>query len=274
MSSDDARDIKTHFDEWLRLFDTAKRIAPSVQQAREFADWQVTAYDVLKVDATSKINAIDQHLSREFALLKRDLPLPPNYSPIDKYGVTFQTTFATTTSVTSGTAAIFDVLLSVADFSGKPSLKADQAIKSYEQLQRTQGRITEARSRLIEHFPILLAFFEQAEKTYHLAAINPDDIPPAALEMRTLLDKLKGELFSKARHNINENMTWTTIAERLARNEDARNILLEEETKRSQLIGRLSGIQKRREANNLSPLSSAWTLVVDHIFIVCGSIKP
>lgn len=275
MSSDNARDIKTHLDEWLRRFDTAKRIAPSVQQAREFADWQVIAYDALKADVVSKVNAnVDQHLSRELTLLKRDLPLLPDYNPIDKYRAPFQTNFATTTSVASGTAALFDALLMEVGSYKKTSLKANQAIQSYERLQRTQGRITEARSRLIAHFPKLLEYFEQAETTYHLAAINPDDMPSAALAMRTLLDKLKGELFNKARHGTNENMTWATFAEQLARNEDARNTLLEEDERRIKLIDSLSSTLKKREASNSSPLSSVWPLVVDHIFIVCGSIKP
>jgi hypothetical protein len=201
-------------------------------------------------------------------------PYPPDYNPTDKYGAFFPTTFATTTSVASGTAAIFDALLSEVGFSGKPSLKAVQAIKSYEQLQRTQGRITEARSRLIGHFPNLLEFFVKAEKTYHLAVINPDDMPHAVLAMWTLLEKLKGELFNKALHGTNENMTWATFAERLSRNEDARNTLLEEDERRSQLISSLSSALKKREASNSSPLSSVWPLVLDHIFIVCGSIKP
>ncbi len=89
----------------------------------------------------------------------------------------------------------------------------------------------------------------------------------AAAEMRTLLDGVKGALYSKARSNPNENMTWDDMAKRLAKRNTEEAIIAREGKRRSSLYSQLSDIFKDR-GSALPTLTHLWTQVLDHVFTV------
>lgn len=155
------------------------------------------------------------------------------------------------------------------------SPEVTSTLSDYQQLQQSQGRVEETLARLVAFCPSLVALFNAADQAFHLAKLTNSDVPQAAGEMRTLLDKFQGELFSKASRWPKENMTWVTMAERLTsgQNSKERQILLDQEAQRQHLISELSDLLKQRTPPSVSQLSSIWPTVVDHILVTCGCVQ-
>jgi hypothetical protein len=94
--------------------------------------------------------------------------------------------------------------------------------------------------------------------------------------MRNLLEGLKGELWDHARQQKKENMTWSTMAERLAKGKPSgfqHQELLERKKIQSSLTDRLSKILKHREGGTYTNLDTVWTQLVDHIQVVLGLVN-
>jgi hypothetical protein len=163
-------------------------------------------------------------------------------------------------------------LVEVAGLPGASS-EIDDAIKQYAALQQREDRVMGARARLGGAFPSLLGLFDLAEQKFQLAKSNAAQIPDAAAAMRSLLDKLKGELFDKARRGPDENMTWSVMAERLGGAEKNKQAtLLDLEVSRGALYGDLSAFLKQRTALDMKRVTVTWMLFIDHVYAVCGCV--
>lgn len=266
--SDPAKELRDHLAEWLRLYRTAKDIAPYVQRQLESAEWDEGARRLIgRAGAPEEVtHNIDQIMTRVLGEVKISLPLMTDYQQFLDEGIT--TLSSGTVSATSSMVAVLIQIRASPD--ALPEI--DSTIKEYEALQQKQGRFAEARVRLGIHFPSLVGLFDLAEHKFQLAKSDVRQVPDAATEMRTLLDKLKGELFAKAQVNQRENMTWLIMAGRLGTGASQQSTLLDQEVSRVPLIENLSELLKRRMAPDVRALSVAWMLVVDHVYVVCSCI--
>lgn len=116
--------------------------------------------------------------------------------------------------------------------------------------------------------------FDDAEKAYWCSKSDPDNRKEAALNMRNLLDGLKGDLFQLARSHNKENMTWEKMIKRLGigvNNGDEHRALSNQKDVRGTLISYLTDIIKGRDPR--TNLDHLRTQVLDHIYIVLGLLK-
>ena len=121
----------------------------------------------------------------------------------------------------------------------------------------------------MEKFPTVVSKFDLARRAYQQHELGTGEVTSAALEMRTVLDAVKGELFKRARKTSKENMTWEEMSARLASNMDSRETLLKQGKIRSTLYEDLSQVAKQRGVRSIDSL---WTQTLDHLFVVLAEI--
>jgi hypothetical protein len=152
---------------------------------------------------------------------------------------------------------------------------AQPYVETYQILQHNHDRRLTVETLITENFPRLSSHFNIASSTFETAKSLADRIPSASNEMRVVLDKLKGELFEKARSRPKENMTWDVMAERLGKIPDPKSgaqLIKDQEVHRDQLYGLLSQLLKKRDESERAELASLWVLFLDHLAVVLGSI--
>ena len=93
-----------------------------------------------------------------------------------------------------------------------------------------------------------------------------------AVEIRTLIDGVKGDLFNLARKWQKENMSWEEMVERLARGEIEKQELLDQKKVHSSLISRLSDVLKDREGGSITNIENIWIQVLDHLYVLLNLI--
>ncbi len=267
--SDPTRKLREHLTEWLQRFRAAESIAAFVQGQLETAEWQEGARRLLDVAGVPEeiTGIIDQQVNRNLDEVKSAFPLMPVYPKLSDERV-----MAMGSGTVGASSSMIAALVEIVSLPGA-SPEIDRAIRNYTTRQQIEGRLTGARARLREHFPSLVDLFDLAEQKSKLAKGDAEQTPGAATEVRNLLDKVKGELFARARRGPSENMTWATMSERLCEADRRRSeILLDQEVLRGQLYTHLSDLLHRRTALHAKRLSVVWLLVVDHVFVVCGCI--
>lgn len=269
MSAEDkAKANEAYLTEWLRL---VQPLIPEVQKQREIAACDVSGAAALDRNAPPEIVLYtEQSLTRRLDMLKQALPIP-----IDFYGSSPQSIItSTSTANASSSTAIFTSLVELQ--SGTRALPdVDAAVKRYLEVQEKQDRVNDARSRLARHMAHLVLVFNQAEQAFAEAQVSVDYVPKAAAEMRTLIEKLKGELMVLARRDPRENrFPWQTMAERLTvgRDPSLRDALIDEERHFKHLWDELTALFKRNVAPSTARLSAARAGVVNHIYVVCGCL--
>lgn len=119
-----------------------------------------------------------------------------------------------------------------------------------------------------------VAFWRRTRKVYMAVRAQTGERTAAAMEIRTLLDGVKGELWERAKKWPKENMTWDIMADRLAVNDLTGHSkeLMTQGKIRSSLIHRLSDIGKDREGGSATNLDYIWTEVLDHLYAILGLI--
>jgi hypothetical protein len=181
------------------------------------------------------------------------------------------------TTVTSGSVT-FNYVNRIGDIGTPDALDYSNTFtQEYKKLQETQERPLSVR-KLLEKLnsPNTLERFENALIAYHKYKSDPREKIPAANHMRNLLDGIKGDLWKRARHWPDENMTWSLMASRLAINGDRgqEHITLDNlKRKKSALNSRLSDVLKDREGASITNLDSIWTEIIDFLFAVLGLIN-
>lgn len=272
MSEDKAKETAAYLEEWLRREQTAHKLVPEVERELELARWGQTGSSIIKKRAPQEITRnVEQGLARDLDVIKKRLPLVPDYGNVEFYGVIPTTTGTSTASAASSSA----VFIALTELHSPDAQEVDEAISEYLRLQEKTKRIEEAKQRLRDHFPSLALLLDSASDAFAHAKVNSNDVPKAAAEIRTFLDKLQGELYDKARRSRSENMGWSTMAERLTPglNSSMRPILLDQEMQRRHLYAELTDLFKGRGATTISRLSQAWAGVVDHIYVTCGCLS-
>ena len=260
---------RKYLQEWLANLDSAQRLTPDVQRKLEQIEWEISALKNSPEEGDeipTLYLVID--IDRDYRSLPTLLPMVPEYD------LSAFTSSAVTTG--SGTASVFEYVTRVGDLES-PNAQ-DYSAKytvAYYDLEASQKRPDDIRS-LLDKLKVQLDRFDEAYSNYYKHKGGVLDKKTAALSMRNFLDGVKGDLFTMARYHPKENMTWETMAKRLAKATDGgdeENLLIDQEDKRSSLISRLSEVLKDREGGSVTNLEYIWTQLLDHVYIVLNLIQ-
>jgi hypothetical protein len=252
---------------WLEQFKKAQDVVQYVQIHLDTTEWAIQVLSNCPADMTSVDFA--NTFSSDYEHVTGVLPVMPDY---DLNALRDSLAFSA-----SGLSALYGFVSSVADMNTQEAQNySDIYCHSYRELQNIQDRsnvVQDLLKKLNNHDT--LDRFDRASKAYFAAKSSTGERTAAALEMRTLLDGVKGILFEKARTKSNENMTWSEMAKRLAKGVAGGNeqqIILNQEAVRQELIDRLSPIAKGWAGKSSENLDHLWTQLLDHIYIVLSLI--
>ena len=105
---------------------------------------------------------------------------------------------------------------------------------------------------------------------------NTVERPAVAIQIRNVLDGIKGYLWKFARRTANENMTWQIMSERLARGglqSKEYSLMIKEDNIFSELIQDLSIVAKCREGEIIKNVEDIWTRFLDHVYRVLSLVN-
>jgi hypothetical protein len=206
---------------------------------------------------------IDEQAGLALERISRILPQMPAYNS----SVSFHINSVTTSSSTATSVYISQV----ADIGTPGAVSyANAALNSYLPLQETHNRADRVRQLLKQRFPSVVARFSSAEQAGKQHQIGTGLPTGAAQEMRNLVDAIQGEVFATARTTPKENMTWSTMSDRLGRDPGSRAVLRNQEFVRSALYGDLSDAAKQRSPGSIDAL---WSRTLDHLLVVCRKLS-
>lgn len=267
----DPIDTRDYLKKWIENCQKANEMLPGVQRSYELIDWQCDALSKLP---ESKRRSLDESsisfFTRNYGEIRNALPMIPTYNP--------QTITLCGTLAVSGASATFDHISKIYDPSDTSfAVFYESQAQNYHRIQQSQNRLEEVRVLLRCQFPDgVMRQYEVTISAYYVAKSGIGEHAVAAGEMRTLLDKVKGELWNKARSHPEENMTWEKMTTRLrpiSRNSVFHTQLMDQEKIRSHLYEILSLIFKRREGDSTRNIDDIWMMVLDHLFVVCNCLR-
>lgn len=263
------KEKKEYLERWLSQVKKVQETVPDVQKNLEVTRWEI---DVLtnQPDEASEIplTGLTSVLEEESNYWISALPMIDSNSDL--------VTSAGSISA-SGTANLYDYVTRVGDIGTPEAVSYSQKyLRLYHELQTTQDRPQIVRNFLEQlNNPQTIERFDRASNTYLATKAGTEQRTTAALEMRNLLDGVKGDLFKMARKHPQDNMTWEKMAERLAKGGSTGTEyqeLIRQQENRSALISRLSDILKDREGGSATNLDNVWIQVINHIYTVLGLI--
>ncbi len=251
-----------HLQTWLTNHRKASEIAPAVQESLEEVAWARQALSTRPPEAGNLSSTqVDQWAYGAFQRITELLPQMPSYEPAVGTQVN---------SVTSSSnAAVMAYILDVRQI-GTPTAVtyAENQAKTYRAIQEKHDRPARVRQLLAQRWPTMLSRFDAAVAACSQCAAGTGSEVAAAVEVRTVLDGVQGELFAEARSFQGEKMSWSKMAHRLGRDPGHQQQLLNQEAPRATLFGHLSAIAKRRPAQQIPSIDSLWSLCLDHLFAV------
>jgi hypothetical protein len=260
-------DARDYLRTWLERSRQAANAAPTVQQLHDLLDWEVRTYERRPAEANSISTAdLDRYVGSVYGRITSALPMIPTMlaSGLTQVG-----------SVTASTSSA--MLTYVIDVSHLQTLDAvnyaSNALAEYQKLQESQQRPAQVRTLLAMHLPTVMAKFDSARDAYQRCQSGFVDKTMAALEMRTFLDGVKGELLERARRQPDENMTIDLALDRLFASAPTRTEIEEQFRQRSSLIGALSAVAKRRDLSKPYELEALWARILDHTFVVVSALQ-
>lgn len=257
---------RDHLKDWLERHRKAQDAVPFVQMNLDITEWEIQALSNRPDEADEiPLGDLESKFGSEYDHLTRALPMMPEYDA---------DALPTLTAVTtSGSADVFAYVTRVGSL-GTPDacVYSQKYTVAYRELQAAQSRPKNVRDLLRKlGNPNTLQRFDRALNACFAATSGTGERTAAAGEMRTLLDGVQGDLFTKARKQPSENMTWETMAERLSTGKPrgmAHQRLINEKNTRSSLISQLSDVLKDREGRSPVNLDDLWSQLLDHLFIV------
>lgn len=149
----------------------------------------------------------------------------------------------------------------------------ENAIAEYRKLQDSHHRPEQIRTLLQEKLPSVTGRFDAALGSYQRWRSGQVNARSAALDMRTFLVGLKGELREKARKHARENMPRQLILDRLFPSASTRIEVQDQFDQRSDLIAALSAVANQRDQDGTLEVDALWSRGLDHAFIVVGALN-
>ena len=264
------KEKKKYLNDWKKGLENAQEALQSVERNLELTDWEIDTLENRPASATSlSSDELTSAFKQDYNYTVGAFPKIPNYSS--------SMALSATSIATSGTVSLYN-RVSQLEGSPNPNIKsyAQQYTERYRSLQESQQRQKQVRD-LVSKFnsPTALNRFDRASKAYLAAKSATGEITQAASEIRNFLYAIKGELYTLARRQPRENMRWTIMSERLAK-QDASNELIQQlagqESVHKILTDQLSDLAKDRRSISITDLQNLWVQVMDHAFTVLGLV--
>jgi hypothetical protein len=254
---------KRHLEEWLRNHKSADDVAAEVQKNLDFTNWQIDALEG-SPDEADEIPRPDltQTLDSDSAYLGEVLPPMPLYD--------MKRVIAASAFTSSGTVPVYQYVSRVGDLGTEDSLKYSSRVTvAFQSLQQAYDRPGEIRE-LVAGLgnPGTLDRFDAALRSLYAYKRGTANRASPAIDMRTLIDGVKGDLCERARSHAKEDMSWETMSARLALGGEAseqHTQLRALEKTHSSLVSRLSDIAKDREAGSLTSVDNVWAEIQDYL---------
>lgn len=265
------REKREYYREWLRRLDKADEAAAEVKRQLEVTEWQIKALECAPPEADEIPKPdLSMTLDSDIANMKIALPFVPLYA---KTGGLSASAFGS-----SGTASVYEYAARVGDL-GTPQAVEYSKSTTWElrQLQQRQDRPAEIRQLLSATCSAsTIERLEACLRSYASYSAGRGNRRAPATDIRTLIDGVKGDLFQCARRHPNENMTWPTMAGRLAIDGEHSSHcqeILRLESRCSSLSSRLSDIIHDREAGSLTNVDDVWAETQDFLVALVGHVR-
>jgi hypothetical protein len=261
------KDPHAYLSTWLERHKKASDVAPEVQKFYEYQEWKRHTLERRPTDASSiSTSRIEESDSAFYERLKTNLPMLPT---IDLGRMTE----IGSSAAYSGTNVVM-YLEEVSQLQTPATNKyVEDAFTEYRKLQDSHDRPEQIRTMLEQKLPSVTARFDTALGSHQRWRSSGVNETGAAVDMRTFLEGLEGQLREKARNHPGENMPPELILERLFPSASTRIEVKEQFNQRSDLVAALSTVAKQRDQEGTLKLDALWLRVLNHAFIVVGALN-
>jgi hypothetical protein len=257
---------RDYLQEWLKSVKAADDAIPEAQKKLEMLNWQIEVLNN-KPEVSDEIPLTDLPtiVDQDDRLTRAVFPIYPH---IDTHEL-----LNTTAVTTSGTAYMYAYLTRVGDLGTEDALDYSKYyIRSYQDIQNNQNRNAEVRkiisTKLSQN---VLERFDRANASMEKYKSGLRERTATAMEFRTLLDGIKGDLIAMGKRSQKEDINWDIMVERVfSSDKQSTNYieLIRQGKLRSSLIESLSRIGKDREGSMTLELENLWIQILDHIFTI------
>ena len=264
---------RAYFEEWLRRHTASDEAAEEVKRQLELTQWQIKAIESSppEADEIPRPN-FGGTLDSDLANLPVVLPLIPEYR---------RTQYLSASAYTStGTMSVFQFASRVGDIPSPAANEySNRVTAEFRQIQARHDRPALLRELLASSCgQSTLKRLEEAILSYQAFHMASGSRRGAATDMRTLIDGVKGDLFSRSMrpNHPKEKVSWGAMSSRLAkggRNSDHHKELKALEDKHTSLSSRLSDVIHDREAGSLTNLDDIWTELQEYLVALLGHIR-
>jgi len=251
---------REYLEEWLANHKAADEVAAEVQKNLDFTNWQIDALETTPPEAEEiPWPDITKTLDSDTSYLVQVLPPMPFYQ---KNMVVSASAFTS-----SGTVSVFQYASRIRDIGTEASVKYSSRVTvAFQDLQRKYDRPSEVRNLLAQLGNAgTVDRFDTAVRSFDAYKRGTASRTAPAIDIRTLIDGVKGDLYVRARTQPKENMDWTTMAKRLALGGQQYSELVDSEKKHSSLVSRLSDIAKDREGGAITDINNVWVETQDYL---------
>jgi len=260
---------REYLETWVERNRRNQELLPLVTDELERVKWEIQVRSALtnhpEAGTTLPPN-LNSRVEQSYAYLMSELPMLPEYKP---------TAFTSIASVGTAVAADFYAFISQTYASLGEILDINQCKISYYQLQQRQNRPQEVLQDIRTlNFPELEDRFAKAQKAYYAHKNGTMVNSAAASELRNLIYSLNGYLLSRAREKPSEQkLRWEQYATRLAPYLNPSH-LYDEIVRQGEVYKEIKQLlSEGGKDRSLIDIESVWTRILDHIYIVLGSIS-
>lgn len=264
MNEDKFNKSRKYLEKWLKRSQEASDIAPRVKQYLDIINWESRTISN-RPSGTESISTfeVDKHADRVYGVLTTNLPMLPEINQ------NFNLYMGTST--VSSSSAVVSFVSSVSHLDTPESTAfASKALEEFNQIQQEYKFPNEIRLLVNGIIPDQKERFNAASTAYDKYISGHAELTTVALEMRTFIDGVKGELFKRARQHNNENMNYKLVYERLYINIENKIEVEEQINQHSVLVGELSELAKRRKTTEVKAL---WMKILNYTYILLSPIK-
>ena len=267
MCTDKLNDARKYLQDWLKRSQEASVAAPQVQQSLEMIEWETKTIRNSPSEASViSTNDVDEHADRVFRGIQENLPMIPkiNANFIADVG----------SSTVSSTSAMVTYVSDVSRLDTQETREfASNALEEFNKIQYKYQFPNEVKLLIVNVFPTLEARFTFAKDAYDKYIAGHGELSTAALEIRTYIEGMKGQLFELAREHNKENMTFDVVLSRLFQNSTRKVDVEEQFNKHAVLISEMSTLAKRRDTVNVSQMQALWAQVLNYSYIILTPLR-
>ena len=267
MSKKTIKDSIDHMETWLIRSKQVADAAPNVKKQLDILKCEAEIINNRPPEAALvPMTEIDTHAEILYNNLSINLKMLSEINP------------CLITDVASSTASSSSVLVNyvsaVSQLQTPEATKfANNALDSLSKLREEHDFPNDVRLLLDGKVPAVKEKFDLAYSAYEKYMAGHSEAATVALELRTYLEGLKGELFELAREKKKENMNFDKAFERLYKNSKNKIEVQMQIEQHSTLIAELSSIAKRRDTTTTFEIKALLLRILNFSFILLSQLK-